>query len=63
MEKISGVVERITYTNEETGYSIIKIRAKGYSELITLVGNISSINVGTIIEAKGRWLVNPKYGK
>lgn len=63
MEKLSGIVERITYSNEETGYSIIKIRSKGYRELVTLVGNISSINIGAIIEAKGRWRINPKYGR
>lgn len=53
MEEISGVVERITYTDEEKGFSIIKIKASGYSNLITVVGNISSINVGSIITAKG----------
>ena len=55
MENITGVVERITYQNEETGYGVIKVRVKGFSELATFTGKFVSINVGTIIEAKGNF--------
>lgn len=63
MDKIRGVVERVTYANEETGYSVIKIRAKGYMELVTVVGSMASVSVGTVITADGQWTSNPKYGK
>ena len=33
------VVERITYQNPENGYSVLKVKVKGYSDLVTLVGN------------------------
>ncbi len=62
MERIRGVVERITYANEENGYSVIKIKAKGHSDLITVVGSMASVPVGTVIEAKGSWVRNPTYG-
>ncbi len=57
------MVERITYTDEEKGFSVIKIKASGYSNLITVVGNISSINVGSVITAKGNFTTNKKFGK
>ena len=62
-EKLSGVVERITYANEDKGYSIIKISCQGYSDLVTLVGNMASVNVGAVVAISGSWTHNPKYGK
>ncbi len=63
MEGITGVVERITYQNEETGYGVVKVRVKGFSELITFTGKFVSINVGTVIEAKGNFTINKKFGR
>lgn len=62
-EKLSGIVERVTYANEDKGYSVIKIKSKGYSELITLVGNMASISVGAVVAVTGSWTHNAKYGK
>ena len=63
MDKLRGVVERVTYANEEKGYSVIKISCKGYSDLVTLVGNMASVNVGTVVTVTGEWIHNVKYGK
>ncbi|MCT4619926.1 MAG: ATP-dependent RecD-like DNA helicase [Marinisporobacter sp.] len=63
MERLRGVVERITYANEENGYSVLRIKCKGYRELVTIVGSMASVNVGTVITAHGFWTSNPKYGK
>ena len=63
MEIISGVVEKITYTDEEKNFSVIKIDSKNYKELVTLVGNISNVSVGSVIKAEGKWSVNLKFGK
>jgi len=63
MEYISGVVERITYQNEENGFSVIKVKSKGYSDLVTVVGNLAAVNVGAIIRLKGEWKMDSKYGK
>lgn len=63
MERLRGVVERITYANEETGYSVVKIKCKGYMDLVTVVGSMATVNVGSVITIKGFWSSNPKYGK
>ncbi|MCR6545100.1 SF1B family DNA helicase RecD2 [Dehalobacterium formicoaceticum] len=63
MEYISGVVERITFQNEENGFSVIKIKAKGFTDLITVVGSLAAVNVGAIIRLKGDWKMDSKYGR
>lgn len=63
MEYLKGVVERITYENEENGFSIIKIKSKGFPDLVTVVGKLAAVNVGSIISLKGEWKVDSKYGR
>ena len=41
------MVERITYQNEENGYRVIKCRAKGFSDLVAVVGTIPDVPVGS----------------
>lgn len=60
---MSGIVERITYTNEETGFSVIKIRSKGFHGLVTVVGNLAAVSVGAVLRLKGEWKHDSKYGK
>ncbi|MBZ0156207.1 MAG: ATP-dependent RecD-like DNA helicase [Alphaproteobacteria bacterium] len=61
--EIQGQVERITYTNGENGYTIAKIRTKGHRDLVTIAGNLSSINTGEILKIRGEWFHHPKYGE
>ncbi|TYQ12776.1 UNVERIFIED_CONTAM: exodeoxyribonuclease V alpha subunit [Acetivibrio alkalicellulosi] len=63
MEYISGVVERITYSNEENGFCVIKIKSKGFYDLVTVVGNLAAVNVGATLKLKGEWRFDSKYGK
>ncbi len=63
MESLRGVVERITYANEDTGYSVIKVKSKGYMDLVTVVGSMATVNVGSVLYMKGFWTHNAKYGR
>ncbi len=63
METLRGIVERITYFDENTGFSILKIRCKGYFELVTASGNMSCVNVGSVLTVEGNWVTNPKFGR
>lgn len=49
MEKIRCVVERITYHNEDNGYTVIKVGVKNYRDVVTDVGSTASVNVGTVL--------------
>lgn len=63
MDSLSGVVERITYFNEDNGYAVIRLRSKGYHELVTVVGNMATVHIGAIIDIRGRWKLDSKYGR
>ena len=57
------MVERITYQNAQNGYSVIRCRAKGYQELVTVVGAMPDVHVGSVLYLGGSWRIDPKYGR
>ncbi|MDD4048151.1 MAG: ATP-dependent RecD-like DNA helicase [Clostridia bacterium] len=63
MDNLSGVIDRITFMNEENGFCVIKIRVKGYLDLVTIVGNMAVINIGSVISLKGEWGYDSRYGR
>ena len=63
MIKIRCVVERITYQNQENGYSVMKVKVKGYSDLVTLVGNLLDVPVGAVLLCNGDWKMDKRYGQ
>ena len=63
MEKLRCVVERITYHNELNGWSVIRCRAKGFSELVTVVGMMPEVHVGSVLQLTGSWRIDAKYGR
>ncbi|HOP85633.1 MAG TPA: ATP-dependent RecD-like DNA helicase [Syntrophorhabdaceae bacterium] len=61
--EIQGQIERITFTNEENGYTVAKIKVKGKKDLITIVGTMCSVSPGEILRVRGFWDNHPKYGE
>src|SRR5512136_2371312 len=59
---ISGLVERVTYFNEDNGFSVLKIKAKGRAGLVTVVGSVAAVSAGEWIEAEGRWTQDRDHG-
>ena len=73
-EQISGSVERITYYNQENGYSVIRLKpdsrgmlpfkyAGGRESLITVVGNLPEVNPGEWLKLSGQWASHSKHGR
>lgn len=62
MIRLRCVVERITYQNPENGYCVLKTKVKDYSDLVTIVGNLLEVNVGSVLLVEGDWKVDRKYG-
>jgi len=60
--EMTGQIERITYTSEETGYTIARLKVQGQWDLVTIVGNIPSPSPGETLALKGEWAHHPKYG-
>lgn len=63
MTKLRCVVERITFQNAENGYSVMKVKVKGYDDLVTLVGNLLEVPAGAVLLCEGEWRVDKRYGQ
>lgn len=63
MIKIRAVIEHITYQNSENGYSILKGKVKDHNDLVTLVGTMLEVPVGSVLLCEGDWKIDRKYGK
>src|SRR5208282_3999343 len=61
--KLQGLVERITFTSEEDGYSVIKVRVPGYRDLVTVVGNFVSLCLGETLLMEGTWSTHARFGR
>lgn len=62
-ETILGVVERLTYHSEESGYSVARLKASGNRELITIVGSFANIQAGQTLKLVGFWREHRQYGQ
>jgi exodeoxyribonuclease V alpha subunit len=60
---LEGALERITYANPETGYTIARIDGGRGPDLITAVGPLLGAQVGESLRMRGRWTSHPRYGK
>ena len=63
LTKLQGQIEKITYTNEDSGFTIAKVRIDEQKKLITVVGKLMSPAPGEVLVMKGEWANHPKYGK
>ena len=63
MERLRCAVERITFQSEETGFTVLRCRAGGFQDLITVVGNMPEIHAGSILQLEGEWRMDSKYGR
>lgn len=75
MDVLRGVLERITYHNEETGYTVAKLTPEVRSEAnagqsgfgrnreVAIIGTMVGVNVGESVELQGRWTIHAEYGR
>ncbi len=61
-ESLSGLIERVTFHNEENGWAVLKVKAKGHPDLVTLVGSLASVSAGEWVTAEGRWVQDREFG-
>ncbi|MFE2727706.1 ATP-dependent RecD-like DNA helicase [Kitasatospora sp. NPDC059327] len=64
LAQVEGVLERITYANEETGYTVARVdTGRGANDLLTVVGALLGAQPGESLRLHGRWGSHPQYGK
>ena len=59
----TGLVERITYQNAEDGFCVLRVKARGQREPVTLVGHAAAISAGEWITAAGHWVNDRTHGQ
>jgi exodeoxyribonuclease V alpha subunit len=59
---LEGTIERVVYADSETGYAVVRLRAKNEMRLATAVGNLASIGPGERVRMTGQWVSDNRYG-
>jgi exodeoxyribonuclease V alpha subunit len=60
---LDAVLERITYANQETGYTVARVATGRGSDLLTVVGPLLGAQPGESLRLRGRWTSHPQYGR
>jgi exodeoxyribonuclease V alpha subunit len=63
MSTIQGLLERISYHNEENDFVVAKLQEKEKKELTTIIGNLSGITPGESLRLTGQWVHNKRFGE
>ena len=61
-ETITGVVERLTFYSEESGYTVARLTRSSIKDLTTIVGSFANIQPGQTLQLTGFWREHPQYG-
>jgi len=59
---IEGVLERVTYANDDNAWSVVKLILPGKQDLVTAVGNLLGVQPGESLRLSGRWATDKGYG-
>ncbi len=63
LAELRGQIERITYADEESGYTVARVKVFGRNDLVTVVGNFMSPMPGEILKMAGEWVHHPRFGE
>jgi exodeoxyribonuclease V alpha subunit len=61
-ENLAGLVERVTFHNQDNGFCVLRVKARGQRDLITVVGHAAAIGAGEFVQASGRWVNDRTHG-
>ena len=62
-EVLAGLVERVTFHNADSGFCVLRTKARGHRELVTVVGHAATISAGEWITATGEWANDHTHGQ
>jgi exodeoxyribonuclease V alpha subunit len=61
-EHLVGSIERVTFHNDETGFCVLRVKARGHRKPVVVVGHAPSVAIGEVVEASGGWLHDRNHG-
>ena len=62
-EVLAGLVERVTYHNAENGFCVLRAKARGHRDVVTVVGHSATIAAGEWVTASGEWVNDRTHGQ
>ncbi len=63
LESLEGIVERITFHSDESGYTVARFKVPRTPDLVTIIGNFAQIEAGQTLKLSGLWRDHPKFGQ
>jgi exodeoxyribonuclease V alpha subunit len=61
-EEIAGLVERVTFFNEASGFAVLRVKVRGHRDQVTVLGSVPSISAGEWLTGKGWWVRDKEHG-
>src|SRR5580658_4365472 len=61
-EVLAGLVERVTFHNEESSFCVLQVKARGQRDLVTILGHAPMISAGEFVQASGAWVNDRSHG-
>jgi exodeoxyribonuclease V alpha subunit len=61
--QLNGLVERVTFFSEESGFCVLRVKADGHRDLVTVVGSVPSVSAGEWLSAEGDWVIDKEHGR
>ena len=61
-EVLAGLVERVTFHNDDNGFCVLRVKARGQRDLITVLGHAAMISAGEFVQASGTWVNDRTHG-
>lgn len=62
-EVLAGIVERVTFHNEENGFCVLRVKARGHRDLVTVIGHAATISAGEWATVTGEWVNDRNHGQ
>ena len=61
-EVLAGLVERVTFHNQDTGFCVLRLKARGHRDLVTTIGHAAMISAGEWVTTSGEWINDHTHG-
>jgi len=62
VERLRGLIERVTFHNEDSGYSVLRLKVRGHRDLVTVVGHTPRATPGEEADCVGEWVNDARHG-
>ena len=62
IEVLAGLVDRVTFHNPDNGFCVLRVKARGQRDLITITGHAAIISAGELVQASGSWINDRTHG-